>query len=102
MGEGFGVPTIEAQACGTPVIVSNFSAQPELVGDGWIVDSQPWWNPLQEAWFCTPSVPDIVKSLNEAYEAKIKHSTKAVKFAEQYAAETVFDKYWKPILKTFA
>lgn len=102
MGEGFGVPTIEAQACGTPVIVSNFSAQPELIGDGWMVDSQPWWNPMQEAWFCTPSVPDIVKALNEAYEAKIKHSTKAVKFAEQYAAETVFDKYWKPILKTFA
>ncbi len=102
MGEGFGVPVIEAQACGTPVIVSNFTAQPELVGDGWIVDSQPWWNPLQEAWFCTPSVKDIVHALNEAYERRTKHSAKAVEFASQYSAERVFKEYWKPILRTFA
>ena len=30
MGEGFGIPVIEAQACGTPVIVSDWTAQPEL------------------------------------------------------------------------
>ena len=30
-GEGFGVGTIEAQACGTPVIVSNICASPVLV-----------------------------------------------------------------------
>jgi glycosyltransferase involved in cell wall biosynthesis len=33
LGEGFGLTVLEAQACGTPVIVNNFSAQPELVGD---------------------------------------------------------------------
>lgn len=31
--EGFGVPIIEAMACGTPVITSNCSAMPEVAGD---------------------------------------------------------------------
>jgi len=31
--EGFGLPPIEAMACGTPTIVSNVSSLPEVVGD---------------------------------------------------------------------
>jgi glycosyltransferase involved in cell wall biosynthesis len=31
--EGFGLPPLEAMACGTPVVVSNVSSLPEVVGD---------------------------------------------------------------------
>ena len=31
--EGFGLPPLEAMACGTPVICSNVSSMPEVVGD---------------------------------------------------------------------
>jgi glycosyltransferase involved in cell wall biosynthesis len=31
--EGFGLPALEAMACGTPVIASNASALPEVMGD---------------------------------------------------------------------
>jgi glycosyltransferase involved in cell wall biosynthesis len=31
--EGFGLPPLEAMACGTPVITSNSSSLPEIVGD---------------------------------------------------------------------
>jgi glycosyltransferase involved in cell wall biosynthesis len=35
--EGFGLPPLEAMACGTPVITSNVSSLPEVVGDAAIL-----------------------------------------------------------------
>jgi glycosyltransferase involved in cell wall biosynthesis len=31
--EGFGLPVLEAMACGAPVLTSNVSSLPEVVGD---------------------------------------------------------------------
>ena len=98
-GEGFGIPAIEAQLCETPVIVSNATAQPELVGDGWIVEVQPQWDHAQESWLFTPLVPAIVDALNEAYDRGGAKSEKAREFALGYDADVVFNDYWRPALE---
>jgi len=102
MGEGFGIPLVEGQACGLRGIVSNATAQPELLGDGWLVDGQPWWDAMQNAWLWAPKVESILGSLVEAYEAPREHSVKAMEFAAQYDADFVYDQYWKPALKVLA
>ena len=98
MGEGFGIPAIEAQACGTPVIVSDFSAQAELAGPGWKVPVEPWWDHAQCAWLGVPRVGQMIRSLEESYAQRGARSADSVAFAAQYDADAVFDTYWTPIL----
>ena len=99
MGEGFGIPVIEAQACGTRVIVSNFSAQPELVGDGWIVEGQPFWDAMQSAWLHIPNVQEILNSLEQAYNVGRSRSNKAIAHAKKYDADYIFETAWLPALE---
>jgi glycosyltransferase involved in cell wall biosynthesis len=100
MGEGFGIPVIEAQACGLPVIVSDFSAQPELCESGWLVKGQGWWDEAQSSWFFDPYVPSIVKNLEAAYAARGDNGLRerAVAFAAAYDSDLVFERYWLPFL----
>jgi len=100
-GEGFCVPLIEAQACGVPVIASNFSAQPELVGAGWLVKGQLEWDPPQHASYFCPDTADIVAKLEEAYHTDLTElSEQAITFAAQYDADTVYETHWRPFLET--
>jgi glycosyltransferase involved in cell wall biosynthesis len=98
-GEGFGIPTVEAQACGVPVIVSNFAASPELVGDGWVIGGQPLYDPSQHSFWHIPSVPEIAEALEQAYAKGKGKSAKAVEFAKDYDHEKVWQENWMPVLK---
>ena len=97
-GEGFGVPTVEAQACGVPVIVSDFAASAELCGDGWKIGGQPLWDAPQKSFFHIPNVPEIVEALTQSYNRSRGPSQKAIDFAKQYDADLVYDTQWKPTL----
>lgn len=106
VGEGFCVPLIEAQACGTPVIASAFTAQTELVGAGWLVDGQRWWDEASKSFYQRADIGQVVDAL-EAHHAlddtkRYELSEKAVKFAKAYDADYVFDKYWKPLIDGLA
>lgn len=98
-GEGFGVPAIEAQACGTRVIGSDWAATPELLGDdSWTVQGQPFWDEGQTAFFMIPLVPSLVEALKLANENR-GHSVRCVDFASQFDADRVWRNYWQPFIK---
>jgi len=99
-GEGFGIPTIEAQACGTRVITSNFAASKDLASDdSWKVDGQPFWDEAQTSFFQIPSVNKIVTALEEAYHAERGPSKVARNFALQFDVEKIWNEKWMPFLK---
>jgi glycosyltransferase involved in cell wall biosynthesis len=98
-GEGFGIPTVEAQACGTRVITSDFAASADLASeDSWKIEGQPFWDEAQASFFQIPSVMKIVAALGEAYHNR-GHSDKAVEFAQQFDVEHVWQWRWMPFLK---
>jgi len=96
-GEGFGVPVVEAQACGTRVITSGFAATQDLAGpDSWIVGGQPFWDEAQQAFFSIPFVQSMVEALKEAHDAPKGVSQEAIDFAKQFDVDRVWEQYWKP------
>ena len=100
-GEGFGVPVVEAQACGTRVITSGFAATQDLAGeDSWIVGGQPFWDEAQGAFFSIPLVQSIVEALKEAYNAPRGHSETSQAFAKDFDVDKVWDNYWMPFWKS--
>jgi len=103
MGEGFGIPILEAQACGTPVIVGDWTSMSELCFSGWKVDKKdtvPWWTALQ-SWMFLPAVGAIVDRLEEAYKFKgnQEYRNRARAGAMAYDCDKVMEKYWKPELQ---
>lgn len=102
--EGFGVPVLEAAACGVPSVVSEGSAQPEVAGPaGYVVRAQDFWVQAHAAWWHQPLIDDIEAAYEAAWQAREDGELDgrrklAREHAEQYDADLVTERYWRPFL----
>jgi len=87
--EGFGLPPLEAMACGTPVIVSDTSSLPEVVGDAAIVVAAD----SPEAW--RKALEEVSGDANMAADLRRRGILRAAEFSWTRSAELtwqVFDR----------
>lgn len=85
--EGFGLPVLEAMRCGVPVIASNLSAIPEVVGKAaWLIDPH--------------NVEELAAAMgellhNEALRERLRHKglARAQSFSWETTAQKTLDLY---------
>jgi len=105
-GEGFGIPTIEAMACGTPNIITNFTTSKELVeGHGWLVDVRDTIDGTYEVERAFVDTDHMVEQMNEAYynhKLREEYSKKGLDFVKQFEWDKVYplwEKFYEEALE---
>jgi glycosyltransferase involved in cell wall biosynthesis len=90
--EGFGLPVLEAMACGAPVVCSNAGPLPEVAGDAAVLlpptDAATWADTLQE----------VLTNPSRAAELRRRGFLRAAAFSWRRTAELTRDVYREALL----
>ena len=106
--EGFGLSSIEAQACGKPVIVTNFSAMPELIIDGktgLLVDVARYEYSAQWGYWAVPDTKLLLDQMEKMYDMLQKDDGTIAKdcrknVEDNYDLDKIWEKHWLPMLES--
>jgi glycosyltransferase involved in cell wall biosynthesis len=88
--EGFGLPLVEAMACGTPVVTANVSAMPETAGDAALLVDPTSVEQIAEA------IEQIVNNSNLRTQLKDRGLIRAARFSWQKTTRTVQEVLHRP------
>jgi glycosyltransferase involved in cell wall biosynthesis len=110
-GEGFGIPIIEAQAAGCPVILTDCTAMTELCLAGILIEKGTDFMSATGSLQRIPDVGEVVQALKYFYYRRSTlrgafsaewYRKEAWRRALDYDYRTVFDTYMKPALDRIA
>ena len=106
-GEGMGMPLMEAEACGTPAIVSATTSGRELCKGGWLIEEgeDDVEFSSHQTWIMRARPSEILAKMEEAYQSW-KEGTDFKRRQQEaregmlgYDWDLVYKEYWKPVLK---
>jgi len=106
-GEGAWLVGLEAQACGIPIIVTDYASAPEIVGAGITIPPNrngPWPDYVvlntPGTRYAIPDIDKMAEALTKIMNADPeKLARRARRFAMRYDWREVIDRYWKPFLE---
>lgn len=87
--EGFGLPPLEAMACGTPVITTAISSMPEHVGDAGILV------PAEDEWALSRAIQKVLTDRTLREQLKMKGPRQAANFTWERTAQETLQVYRK-------
>lgn len=107
-GEGFGIPIVEAQACGTPVVTCANTAQEELAGNEDLLLARNEQTPTytyQASWQFRPKPPAVARVLTHGLkmvtgDKRDRYRRAARKMAERYDYRRVAEEYLEPVMRS--
>ena len=103
--EGFNIPVLEAQACGVPCAVSDYSAHAELVRDHGILIDIADYRPMQNnIYWAYVDIDKTVAAMDNYYNninTRRKDGTNAKKFVNKYYTNKVVNDLWVNLFNNY-